>query len=398
MSATATELQTLQTTTEYAPTSTSYLATGISASPQVSLPLRFTLVDADDSTNTTATTTLSLPIKNDDILEVGGTVKVTLRPDSPANTNYKVHRLNNNATLSVTDDDVPEFKIRAGRAVVESPDATADFIVSTEANLNRKVTVKYNLAETANFIAPGDRGTNKSAVLNFTNGAKEATLSINVVSDFNRENSGHIILTLITDSSGSSRYTVAASPNNSARVPVFDDDLSITFSVVADSGEVPESSATVKFKMTATGITQNRTLGPISATLSEAGGDFVHNGFQGRAYDYMVDFSDPDGDNIYTGDLIIRSLVQNDGTAEPDANVKLTINHSFFYNRGNTEGFLRILDDDRLPVVSIKADHGEIAENEGPPTFKLSATGIFVNKTLAIKATPRDQRGQFICR
>ena len=155
LSATTTELQTLQTTTEYAPTSTSYLATGISASPQVSLPLRFTLVDADDSTNTTATTTLSLPIKNDEILEVGGTVKVTLRPDSPANTNYKVHRLNNNATLSVTDDDIPEFKIRAGRAVVESPGATADFIISTEANLNRKVTVKYNLAETANFIAPG---------------------------------------------------------------------------------------------------------------------------------------------------------------------------------------------------------------------------------------------------
>ena len=57
---------------------------------------------------------------------------------------------------------------------------------------------------------------------------------------------------------------------------------------------------------------------------------------------------------------------------------------------------MRILDDDRLPVVSIKADHGEIAENEGPPTFKLSATGFFVNKTLAIKATPRDQGGQFI--
>ena len=71
---------------------------------------------------------------------------------------------------------------------------------------------------------------------------------------------------------------------------------------------------------------------------------------------------------------------------EPDANVKLTINHSFFYNRGNTEGFLRILDDDRLPVVSIKADNGEIAENAGLPTFKVFATGIFENTTLSIVA------------
>ena len=68
-------------------------------------PITFTPVDANDSSNSTATATLSILIDDDNLHEIDGTIKVLLKNEVPVNTNYKVHVVNNNATLTVTNDD-----------------------------------------------------------------------------------------------------------------------------------------------------------------------------------------------------------------------------------------------------------------------------------------------------
>ena len=400
-------LQTLEMETSYVPTSTTYLPDGKSGVLQLTQPIRFTPVDENDPNNTKATATLEIPLKDDSILEIGGTVKVTLISETAGNENYQVHRINNNATLSVTDDDIPEFKITGRRAAVESiGGSTAEFIVSTEEILNRKFLVFYNLSETGEFIPAETEGTGRSALLDFTNDVTSATLTIDIPNDQNEEDDGTITVTLITDPADANRYTVAPSPDNTTTIPVFDNDTGAKVSVVADNGEVTENSATgMSFNLTMTGVHGDFTW-PIYASVSEDGGDFLVDAIEGVGQTFSALFTDPDGDNIYTAVITNpvsnTKFLDNDSKIEPDANVKLTILYNGWYRVGpHPEGVIKILDDDTLPIISIKEDQGSIAENEGPPTFEISATRLYAtkfatNKSLEIKATPRDEGGQFI--
>ena len=116
-------------------------------------------------------------------------------------------------------------------------------------------------------------------------------------------------------------------------------------------------------------------------------------------YPNSVRFTDSDGDDIYTGEiwLSVSSWINNDSIPEPDANMKLTLAASTGYQLGTTtEGVIRVIDDDGIPTIAIKADQGSIVENEGPPTFELIATDIYKDQTVEIKATARDEGGQFI--
>ena len=94
-------------TINYLPVSANFLQSSISNNQQTTpQPLTFMPEDETDSTNTRAKATLSVPLDNDDTVEENGTIMVTLQPETPnANTTYKVHATNNNATVQVEDDD-----------------------------------------------------------------------------------------------------------------------------------------------------------------------------------------------------------------------------------------------------------------------------------------------------
>ena len=64
----------------------------------------------------------------------------------------------------------------------------------------------------------------------------------------------------------------------------------------------------------------------------------------------------------------------------------------------NNAGKVNVIDDDSLPVVSIVADSGNVAENAGSAKFMLTATGFTddSNLTLSINATPAENESDFL--
>ena len=190
---------------------------------------------------------------------------------------------------------------------------------------------------------------------------------------------------------------MAASPNNSATIKIFDDENTTPIiSIAAENGSVTESGTDSKFVFYATGLSSSRNMN-VFAIASEDGGDFIKNFLEGES-SYLIAFSDSDGDGVYQGESIINSLIQTDGIAEPDARIKLTLQSHSSYRLGtNTVGIMRAFDDDSLPTVSMVADNGGFPENKSSGVeFELTATGLTQDTSLVIKAIISEEGNNFI--
>ena len=76
------------------------------------------------------------------------------------------------------------------------------------------------------------------------------------------------------------------------------------------------------FKLTATGLSENRQL-MINAMPAEDGSDFLETNVQGTAKDFPVNFTDPDNDGTFSGDLLVD--LHNDLVGEATGNIKTNI-------------------------------------------------------------------------
>ena len=280
--------------------------------------------------------------------------------------------------MKIWDDDAPELKVVAGDTILEAAGAMANFTISSKASPNRSVVVYADLVETGDFIAV--EGINRSYTLDFTAGKKEATVSIPIINNSYPESDGTITLTLKPDSANPPTYMVAADPNNSAVVNVKDDESLPVVSIMADSGGIGENANQTPFVLQATGLTATTTL-MINATPAEDGHDFLTNTVAGTASDFAVEFSDPDGDGNYTGNLLVT--LDNDDIAETTGTIKATLNNSTAtiptYQLGSTtEGSLTIWDDD-APELLIKS-----------PGNVLEAAGGTVNFTIEARVSPNN--------
>ena len=315
--------------------------------------------------------TLVVDIHNDDIREFTGEIELTLNNDPQSPKTY-VLGATTRGTIKVYDDDAPSLSIEPITArVTENDDVSADFKISSISSVNRYIPVRYQISSNS-FV--DDDGTIKEVYLDFSNGATSATLSIPVVNDENSEADDEIVLTLQSPNSIPPLYVLAIAPDNSARVTVYDDDSPPTISVASDSGDVFENvdGGEAKFDLSANGLTQAETL-MINATPAEDGGDFLAST---TTADFSVDFSDPDGDHTYTGELSVT--LDNDSNREATADIKLTLNADTMspatYQLGTiTEGTLTVLDDD-APELSVSAISASIIEADNvTANFKVSA-------------------------
>ena len=236
---------------------------------------------SDSDNDQTYTGQISVPLDVDTIGEPTSDIKLAL------NTKPTVYRLGtvSEGIITILDDDAPELKISAGTTLTESDNLTADFKISAEVSPNKIITVRYDLAETSDFIE--DEATGKNESLDFSNQTKEVTLSIPIVSDTEVESNGTITVTLIADNANPIAYTVGAAPNNSAVVNVVDDDSLPLIEILADSGNVGENVGPANFKLTATGLTVDTTL-EINATPAEDGSDFLTDAVASTTSDFSV--------------------------------------------------------------------------------------------------------------
>ena len=294
-------------------------------------------------------------LHNDSIGEATGDIKLNLNPNSGV---YILGSVTE-GVLTILDDDAPELEITAGDPVAEGENVFANFVVSAEVSPNKEVTVRYELeestVESGDFVASDQEGDDKTANLDFRNGVKEATIAIPLTSDTEIEPNSTITVTLLADNMDPFTYTVKAAPDNIATMSVIDDDSLPLIEIAADSGEVAESVGFATFNLSATELSQNDSL-TIYVTPTEQGSDFLLDRQQDRLAGFIVNFSDPDNDNIYTGNMVIP--LHNDLIGETTGDIKATLNaNPTEYRLGTTtEGLITIWDDD-APELKISTGH-----------------------------------------
>ena len=279
------------------------------------------------------------------------------------------------------DDDAPELEITAGDRVFESDGVFANFMISAEVSPNEEVRIRYNLTESHNFVGTENEGNGITKQLDFSGGVTEATLPIPINNDGEIEDDGTITVTLVPDQAPIT-YTVASAPSNTATVEVVDDDSYPLITIAPINGEVPESNGTAHFTVMATGLNAPATIN-VNATPAEGGFDFLTNTVENTMAAFPVDFTDPDGDNTYTGEISVA--LDNDNIGEATGFIRLTLNAGPFAYRLGTikEGRITIWDDD-APELRI-ADGDPVAEAENATANFVVTAEVSPNESVTVR-------------
>ena len=103
--------------------------------------------------------------------------------------------------------------------------------------------------------------------------------------------------------------------------------------------------------------------------------------------------------------------IANDEDVEADGFIIVMLNEdknmengqpviTYSIGEDSTSGMVEVVDDDKLPVISIIPDSGDAAENAGPAKFMLTATGFTPdsNLTLEYKRNPSGKWQRFLNR
>ncbi len=217
-----------------------------SPAPAASLDVSVTVSQSGDYGATTGQRTVTIPTAgsvtltvgttNDGADEADGSVTATVNSGS----GYTVSSSQGAATVSVSDDDVPEVSISAGSGVTEGGDATFTVTASPApaASLDVSVTVSQS----------GDYGTTTGQRTVTIPTAGSVTLTVGTTDDEADEADGSVTATVNTGTD----YTVSAS-QGAATVSVADDDAPEPESEVEISVTVEDASGTegdvVKFRI-----------------------------------------------------------------------------------------------------------------------------------------------------
>ena len=124
-------------------------------------------------------------------------------------------------------------------------------------------------------------------------------------------------------------------------------------SIEEDSGMVAENAGPAQFMLIARGLTATETI-MIKATPAEDGHDFLTDLIAGTEDPKDVVFTDPDGDNIYTGLFPVTLDDDEDGEATGTIKLTLSANTGVYILTSDIEGVITVLDDD-APELKIKA-------------------------------------------
>ena len=330
----------------------------------------FMVAFEDPDGDSTYSGVYSVTLDNDNNGEASGDIKLTLNTDSAETTTYQLGTTTE-GVVTILDDDAPELSISAGSPVTEAQNVTADFTISAAVSPNDYITIRYDLAESHDFIS--NEGTGKLTRIDFRNNAKEATLSIPITNDTKVEENGTITVTLTADNANPITYNVATSPDNEAEISVSDDDIPEIL-ISADSGDVVENAGPAKFMLTTTDLTSDTTL-MIYATPAEDGADYLASDVQGIEEDFDVRFTDPDNDGTYTGELSVD--LDNDDNGEATGDIKVTLNADMVspatYRLGsNTEGVITVWDNN-APELKITAGSPITETDNLTANFEISA-------------------------
>ena len=188
-----------------------------SPTPHAALSINVSVSQSGDHGATTGTQTITIPTSGSYTLTVATTDDSTDEPDGTitatidTGAGYTISTTNSDATVAVTDDDVPEVSITAGTDITEGTDATFTVTASPTPHAALDVTVTVSQS--------GDHGvtTGSRTITISTSGS--ATFTVATSDDSTDEPDGSVTAT-IDDGTG---YSVSAS-DGAATVAVADND------------------------------------------------------------------------------------------------------------------------------------------------------------------------------
>ena len=193
--------------------------------------------------------TLSVPITNDELDEVNGSITITLANDENMDHGQLVQTYtvaaapNNDGTVTVNDDDVPQLSIAAVNANVdEAPNANARFTISANKGPISGFKFRYSVMQAGNFLATSvDTANPILGSPSFTGSGNTYTTPLNlpIHDDGIAEATGSVTVELLAKNQTSSDYTLGS--NKSVKVTIYDDDAS-QLSIASVGGPVIEGS------------------------------------------------------------------------------------------------------------------------------------------------------------
>ena len=263
-----------------------------------------------------ASTTLVIPTKNDDEDEADGSITVRILPRTgDTYTNAEKYEIvpddapleldfgENRGTVTVTDNDLPVISIAADADPVEEGD-TVSFTLSRTALANEQVEVTVDFTATGNLLS----GT-ASAVAQFAENSRTATVSIQTVEDDITEPDGSLTATL--------RALTGYRVGDPAIVTVADDDLVIDLALSAT--RVSEDGGGTTVTVTATLASGARTEATAVALTVSGSGD-------PGAVDFapVAPFTLTIQANQTSGHATFRLTPENDSVDETDETVTVS--------------------------------------------------------------------------
>ena len=179
------------------------------------------------------TAPLPISVHDDSESEDNGTISVTLNEESSPGSTYTVaNSPDHSATVTIIDDEsLPYLSISAPTTSISEGFETADFVISTTANLGTDFRVRYSPAEvgTGNFLnenAPTSQEIPNSLLIDFTGSTNSytATLPVPIHNDLVGESTGEIEVTLLPDDANAQTYQVRTDGTQIAKATIYDDD------------------------------------------------------------------------------------------------------------------------------------------------------------------------------
>ena len=344
---------------------------------------------------------LEVPINpNNETLDpfVNGELEVTLSPDSNSPIKYVLALApDNSATVAVVDNDVPELSIAAGPQVIEGNDTNASFEVTATTSPNVSLPVKISFDR--KYLPDTSRNKTGSDVtynLDFTGGKTVATLILPLV--VNNETiptftDGEFQVSLDTVAGVSNNYFVAASPNNSATVNVFDADSIPEINITPKTTSVVENAGPAMFTVTATGNNiDGRTIQVRYKPGEVDTGDFLHDDEKAGTDPLSIELTfNDDGSGNFTQDIAVE--LDDDSLSEATGEIEVVLHDPAantagdqFYAVGTQRSAKMTIYDDNAPELSI-ADIADLAEGTDSEAVFTVTAKVSPNRNLLVRYT-----------
>ena len=344
-------------TVYYTPTQTGdFLGGSLTAGTKTSKTLDF-------ASGTSAT--LSIPITNDELDEANGSITITLANDEHMDHGQLVPTYtvaaapDNDGTVTVNDDDVPQLNIAAINANVdEVPNANASFTITANKSPISGFEFRFSATQVGNFLASSVDTTNpikRALTFNGSGNTYTARLELSIHDDRLPEATGSVTVTLLAKDQSTSDYTLGA--NKTVKVTIHDNDApelsiaSVGSSVVEGSGNKARFTVSSRFNLPNNFSVRYRP--------NDGVNNFLAGGIDNKPQAMGLDFNNTKNATLEL-DIVDDNVVEEDGTIRvtllaDDANpIKYTIG-------GPSANYasVSVQDNDTLastPMVSLMTD------------------------------------------